>query len=418
VRRLVLAAFVLGAACVMPGGAIAGSRTIVVHNVRGFEHASSVLRRSGGTIVLRPGTYSSLVLGPRSGARLHVVGHGGVRIGGFLLSRTRSVSISGLRIGPVDGDAELRLEGAAGIDLDNLTVSARGTRYRAIVFVASARRVRIRHSVFSHCGDRSPDFANCVTLNRGADNVIIEDNRFHDCHGCDFIHGRFGNWLTIRRNRFDRALPCHHITRYRCGHNDLVQLFAGQWLRVERNHFGVYRAGGAQLYLTDDVDHATVVNNVFLGTDPVLPGYRARMGIVIGANESKRLPYYAKIVSNTILTGYLRRDGYKGSIRMSSRYGSVSRWKRPIVANNIIGLLETSWRVCGASQRFVANLVLRGTNCEDEGYTGDADLDPAGRPHWDSAALGAANRYYSPPVDFTGRARDSDPDVGAYEWRN
>jgi hypothetical protein len=418
VRRLVPFALVLAAAGALTGSSAAAPRTIAVHNPAGFARAAAALDRTGGTIVLRPGAYSSLVLGPRSGGRLHVVGAGSVRVGRFLLLRTRRVSISGLRIGPVGGDAQLELQGAADIDLDDLVVSARDTSYRAFIFVAAARHVRIRRSTFAHCGDRSRDFANCITLNRGAHNVVIEDNRFHDCHGCDFIHGRFGSWLTIRRNRFDRALPCHHITRHRCGHNDLVQLFAGQWLRVERNRFGVYRAGGAQLYLTNDVDHATVVNNLFVGTDPALPGYRARMAIVIGANESKRLPYYAKIVSNTILTGYRRRDGYAGSIRMSSKYGGVRLWKRPIVANNIIGLLDTAWRVCAASQRFVANIVLRGRKCAAEGIQGDLALDEAGRPHWDSIAVGAANRHYAPPVDITGRVRDADPDVGAYEWRN
>ena len=131
---------------------------------------------------------------------------------------------------------------------------------------------------------------------------MIEDNRFHDCFGCDFVNGRFGSHLTIRDNRFERALPCR-MGRYRCGHNDLVQLFGGRRLLVARNHFGVYREGGAQLYLTNAVDYATIVNNVFVGTDPSVPGYRARMGIVIGSSESQRLPYYAQVVNNTILTG-------------------------------------------------------------------------------------------------------------------
>jgi hypothetical protein len=247
---------------------------------------------------------------------------------------------------------------------------------------------------------------------------VIADNRFHDCHGCDFIHGRFGSWLTIVRNRFDRALPCHHMGTYRCGHNDLVQLFAGQWLHVADNHFGVYRAGGAQLYLTDDVDHATIVNNVFIGTDPRVPGYQARTAIVIGARESKRLPYYTKVVNNTILTGYRRRDGYAGSIRLSSAYGGVRLWKRPIIANNIIALLGSYWPVCSASQRFLANVVLRGLNCDPEGYVGQDDLDVAGRPQSDSIAVGAANRHYAPPVDITGAPRDGDPDIGAYEWHS
>ena len=119
--------------------------------------------------------------------------------------------------------------------------------------------------------------------------MVIEGNRFHDCRGCDFVHGRFGSNLTIRGNRFDRALPCR-MDAYRCGHNDLVQLFSGRRLRVERNRFGVYRQGGAQLYLTNDVDHATIVNNLFVGTDPRVPGYRARMGVIVGSATSKRLP--------------------------------------------------------------------------------------------------------------------------------
>ena len=249
-----------------------------------------------------------------------------------------------------------------------------------------------------------------------AHNVAIEDNRFHDCRGCDFIHGRFGSWLTIRRNRFDRALPCH-TGRYRCGHNDLVQLFAGQWLCVEDNKFGVYRDGGAQLYLTDDADHATIVNNVFVGKDPRVPGYRARMAIVVGANESKRLPYYAKIVNNTILTGYRRRDGYAGSIRMSSMCGGIRRWKRPIVANNVIALLQTSWRVCAASQRFLRNIVMDGKDCTADNYAGPVDLDHLGRPLFDSIVIGLANRHYAPANDITGRHRDPQPDVGAYEYR-
>jgi hypothetical protein len=412
---LLVAVVLVAAAVVVPAGS---ARTLAVGSPRAFERAVAALRASGGTIVLRPGAYASLVVGPRSGGRLHIVGRGGVRVGRLLLTRTSRVSVDGLLIGPVGGDSSLELQGASDIDLESLVVSARGTRYRAGVFVAAANHVRIAHSTFTHCGDFSPEFANCITLNRGAHSVVIANNRFHDCHGCDFVHGRFGSWLTIRGNRFDRALPCHHMGRYRCGHNDLVQLFAGQWLRVERNRFGVYRAGGAQLYLTDDVDHATVVNNLFVGTDPTLPGYRARVAIVLGANESKRLPYYAKVVNNTLLTGYRRIDGYAGSIRMSSRYGGVRLWKRPIVANNIIALLKTNWRVCRASQRFIDNVVLHGRNCSEDGYAGDDDLDAAGRPHWDSVAVGAANRHYAPAVDFTGEPRDAHPDIGAFEWRN
>ena len=62
-----------------------------------------------------------------------------------------------------------------------------------------------------------------------------------------------------------RALPCA-IGRVRCGHQDLIELFAGRWLRFEANRFGIYRMGGAQLYLTSAVDHVRITNNVFVGT--------------------------------------------------------------------------------------------------------------------------------------------------------
>jgi parallel beta helix pectate lyase-like protein len=414
VRALVLA---LALAASLPATAAAKTRTLHVRNATGFAHAVKALRESGGTIVLARGVYGKLEIGPRSAPRLKIVGSRGVRVGQLLLERTQHVSIGNLAIAPVGGDAVLELNGASGVDLYDLRVTAKGTSYQSTIFVAFARHVRIRNSEFTHCGDFSHEFSNCITLNRGAHNVIIEDNRFHDCHGCDFVHGRFGSWLTIRRNRFDRALPCHRMGTYRCGHNDLVQLFAGKWLRVARNRFGVYRAGGAQLYLTDDVDHATIVNNVFVGTDPTLPGYHARMGIVIGANESKRLPYYARVVNNTILTGYVRKDGYAGSLRMSSAYGGIPRWKRPIVANNVIGLLRTSWRVCAASQRYVDNIVLHGRNCAGNEYAGADDLDALGRPRADSAAVANADRQYAPTIDVTGRRRDAAPDIGAYEFR-
>jgi hypothetical protein len=264
--------------------------------------------------------------------------------------------------------------------------------------------VTIRDSNLQHCGDRVRRFVHCVALYRWTHVVLLLRNRFHDCYGCDFVHGRFGTDLTLRGNRFERALPCS-FGRYRCGHQDLVQLFSGRRLLVAGNHFGVYREGGAQLYLTNDVDHATVQNNVFVGWDRRVPGYRARMGIVVGSNASRRLPHYARILNNTILTGWRRRDGYSGSIRMSSRYGGVPRWKRPIVANNVIALLETAGRVCLASQRFQNNLVVRGRTCSDHNLVGPSGLDAWGRPRAGSVVIDGANRDRPPARRRPGHRR-------------
>jgi hypothetical protein len=414
----VLVAAALALALDRPADPAAEARpkTIYVKSDAAFAAAVKKLRRSGGTIVLRPRFYRRLVIGPRSWRPLRIVGMRGARVQNVLFDGARRVSFGGVALRPRRGDALIEVRDSRHIDLHDLVVSAWKTRYSASVLISAARGVTIRRSTFTHCGDRAPKFVNCVTLYRWSHDVLIEGNRFRDCFGCDFVHGRFGTDLTIRGNRFERALPCR-MGRYRCGHNDLVQLFAGRRLRVERNHFGVYRSGGAQLYLTNAIDYATVVNNVFVGTDPRVPGYHARMGIVIGSIASRRMPHYAKVINNTILTGQRRRDGYAGSIRMSTRYGSVQRWKRPIVANNVIALLETPGRVCGMAQRFVRNLVVRGRSCSSEDYVGPLDLDGRGRPGAYSPVIDSANRHYAPATDATGRRRAGPPDIGAFEYR-
>ena len=393
----------------------AKSPTRYVRGDAGFAAAVKQFRRSGGRIVLLPGSYRRLVVGPRSWRPLRIVGTRGARVGGIRFDGTQRVSLGRVLVSPVAGDAEVGVWGSRHIDLHDLRVTAHRTRHSASIIVADAAHVTIRRSDFSHCGDHDPEFVNCVTLYRWARHVVIEDNRFHDCFGCDFVNGRFAADLTIRGNRFDRALPCH-MGRYRCHHNDLVQLFGGWRLLVARNRFGVYRGGGAQLYLTNAVDHATIVNNVFLGTDPKVPGYRARMGIVVGSRRTQRMPLYARILNNTILTGERRIDGYAGSIRMSTRYGAVRRAQRPIVANNVIGLLETPGRVCGLAQRFVANLVVRGYGCSPDDIVGPVGLDRLGRPGSESAVIDLASPRYAPPRDVAGRTRDIQPDVGAYEF--
>lgn len=404
------------AAAVLGLAETAEARTIRVKSDAGFARAERALRRSGGTIVLRPALYGKLVIGPRSRRRLRVVGMRGVRVQSLIFAGTRNVSFGGVRIGPISRNALVQVRRSRRVLLHDLVVSARGTRFSATVLIPDSRDVTIRDSNFQHCGDRVRRFVNCVTLYRWSRDVTIERSRFHDCYGCDFVHGRFGSGLTLRGNRFDRALPCS-FGRYRCGHQDLVQLFSGRRLLVTGNRFGVYREGGAQLYLTNDVDDATIVNNVFVGRDPRVPGYSARMGIVVGSNASKRLPQHARILNNTILTGWRRRDGYSGSLRMSSRYGGMPRWKRPIVANNVIALLETPGRVCLAAQRFTNNVVVRGRTCSDANHVGPAGVDGYGRPRAGSVVIDAANRELAPALDATGRPRRGAPDIGALEYR-
>ena len=395
--------------------ALIGS-TQTVRSDAQFESAVSALRDSGGTIVLGARDYGDLVVGARGTRPLRIVGTRGTRVERLLFDHTQQVSAGGFTIAPHLQDAWVEVDASAHVDLHDLHVTAQGTDHLASVVVPDSTDVTIRRSTFTHCGDRSVAWANCLLLWRWSRRVTVEDDWFHDCYGCDFVHGRFGSDLTIRRNRFERALPCR-IGVVRCEHQDLIELFAGQRLRVEDNHFGVYERGGAQLYVTGPTDHVRIVNNVFVGTDPRVPGYRSRNGLVVGSKGAKRLPYDVEVVNNTILTGARRRDGYLGSVRINSRYRALARRLRPVFANNVFGFLESRWPVCKASRLTVANVVLRGEPCSSD-EVGPADLDARGRPTAASTLLiDRADRRYAPARDITGRPRGRAPDIGAYEFR-
>jgi hypothetical protein len=418
VKRHLVAAFLLaalaGAVPAAPLGAHAPS--LRVHNEAQFASAVSRLRKSGGTIWLLPHAYrQQLVVPPRTGGWLRILGTPGARVERLLLDHTQRVSIGRLRVIPFAQDARIEADSSAQIDLHDLVVSAAGTPYSASVHLPLSRNVTIRRSEFTHCSDRSPLMMSCVFL-RWVSYLTIEDSSFHDCHGCDFVNGRFGRGLTLRGNRFERALPCHGLGRFRCGHQDLVQLFAGRGLVVEGNHFGLYRKGAAQLYLTNAVDNARIENNIFTGTDPRFPGYHARVALIVGAWGTPRVPRDVRILNNTILTGAPRIDGYLGSIRMSSAYADVLRRRRPVLANNVIALLGVPGHVCKQLRASVSNLILKGRRCSDSDLHGDAGLDPRGRPTADSTLLiDGANGRYATSRDITGRPRGRTPDIGAYE---
>jgi hypothetical protein len=413
-----LAVVVLAAA---PAAESAKSKTIRVRNDRQFQAAVFRLRNSGGTIRLLPNHYRLLVVPPRSGRPLRIIGGRGVRIERVVFDRTKNVSLARVKISPRREHAIVEVNHSKHIDLDRLVVTARGTDLSSSVTAWRSRSVRIRRSTFTHCGDRSVEWSNCLTFFRRTQQITVEDNWFHDCYGCDFIHGRFGSNLTIRRNRFERALPCRFrlLGRARCGHQDLIQLFAGTGLRIERNHFGVYKYGGAQLSLTGPIDHVSIANNVFVGTDSRIPGYQSRIAIIIGVKGSDRLPRFVEVVNNTILTGFKRIDGYAGSLRISRayRYGGYSRRERPLIANNVIALLRTWGRVCFGARGSISNVIIRGHRCSRTDEVGPVNLDRGGRPTLRSQLLiDTANARHAPPHDMTGRRRGLAPDIGAYEF--
>ncbi len=402
----------------LPLDADAEIASIHVRNNAEFAAAVAALRDRGGTIRLRRHVYrGELVVPSRSAKPLRIVGERGVVVESLLLDRTQHVSVGHLTVAPVTEDAWVKVYGSRHIELHDVLITAARTRYRATVQVPDSDHVVIRRSEFRHCGDRSPLFSNCLHLQQRARHVTVVGNWFHDCRGCDFIHGRFGYGLTLRGNRFERALPCG-MNRHRCGHQDLVSLFSGHQLRIERNTFGVYKLGAAQLYLIGAVDRVSIVNNVFRGTDPRLPGYRARVAIIIGSRGTTRVPRRVRVVNNTILTGARRIDGYAASIRMSGVYWKLQRRKRPLLANNVIGLVEDPHHVCSVARTAVSNVVLRGVACRGFNRVGRAHLDAFGRPTAASTLLiDRATRRLSSRLDIDGRPRGSRPDIGAYEFR-
>jgi hypothetical protein len=417
-RRFIAAlAVVVVAATTHASSSAATPATVWVGSESEVAAAVYRLAATGGHIVLRPGTYrGTLVVPPRSGARLRIDGRPGTLVERVLLDHADNVSVGRMRVSPVDGDAGVDVIQSRHVELHDLFVTAQGTARSASVRIPDSQHVTIRDSEFAHCGDRSPVFVNCLLVLDWATDVLIEDSWFHDCAGCDFVHGRFGSRLTIRRNRFERALPCR-IGRARCGHQDLIELFAGRRLRVEGNRFGVYRVGGAQLYLTGPMSDVVVANNVFLGYDRRVRGYRARIGLIVGSAGPGPVPRYVRVVNNTILTGARRSDGYSGSLRMSSRYGGLPKRVRPIVANNVIGVLDRPNRVCSTARLAASNVVLRGTPCSHSDVVGPPNLDRHGRPTSGSDLLiDRANRHYAPRFDLAGHRRGSSPDIGAFEY--
>ena len=128
---------------VVPLSADANIAAIQVRNSTQFAAAVAALRDTGGTIKLRRNYYGGeLVVGSRSAKPLRIVGERGVRVESLLLERTQHVSVSRLTIAPIREDAWLRISGSRHIELHDLLVTAKGTRYRATLQIigVEARR--------------------------------------------------------------------------------------------------------------------------------------------------------------------------------------------------------------------------------------------------------------------------------------
>jgi parallel beta helix pectate lyase-like protein len=399
-------------------GAIAPPGARSVGSAAGFEAAVAAMRDTGGTITLTAGTYSTKMrIGPRSSRRLTISGpaRGRAVVRAIVLDRAQAVTIRKLHIRAMARDGGIHTIYSRHIRLHDLTFTAIGTTRRVGVNLDHSSHVTVDHSVFAHCGDNTPRWSMCI-LPRYAAFVTIEHSRFHDCLGCDFIHGRAGPKLRIQSNTFNRALACHH-SWHKCGHQDMVELFLANGMVVRDNIFGVNQFGGAQLYMALAVDHVRVLDNLFLASDPRAPGVVPRTGILVGTKAALRVPHDVDIINNTILSGSRRPDHNALSIVVSHRYNVLKRAWQPLIANNILGKQLSPNLVCPRLRRSTHNVITKGVACGSTDVVGDPLLNTRERPTAASVlVIDKANPLYAPVFDLLGHRRRGPPDIGAYEY--
>ena len=415
-RRLALAVPVVTAlaiaAAVLP--AAAGASTRYVSNAAQFQSAVAAFRQSGGTIVLRRHIYTAtMVVGRRSTRRLTIVG-AGARVQLLELNDTQHVKVRHLFVHPLSADGGIVAQSSSHLVFQGDSFTADGTRHTVTLDLDHSDTVTVRASRFSHCGDRTPEWALCL-LPRWASHVTVEGNWFHDCFGCDFIHGRAGPAFTVENNRFARALACHH-SWVKCGHSDDIELFAADGMLVRRNVFGVNQRGGAQLYMANVVDHVRIVNNLFIRHDPRAPGVIPRIGIQVGTRVPRPDPLDVQIVNNTILSGRRTASHAATSILLSPHYGLVPADERPVIVNTVLARLDDTSLVCPDAGFLKADVAGTGAGCL--GITvGDPALTATGFPTSSSTLLiNQAARRWAPPRDLLEHPRVGRPDIGCYEY--
>lgn len=417
-----LAAVILAATAGAPAAADTGSLLPFTAPVRsvgtaaGFQSAVAAMRTSGGTIVLQGHRYTrTLYIGPRTGPMLTIAGEAGARVQSIILDHAHNVTIRNTTVYPMTGNGGITSEYSTYVTLRQDTFTAEHTSHIVEVNLDHSDHVLVRDSDFSHCGDNNPGWSLCL-LPQYADNVTVLHNRFHDCRGCDFIHGRAGSNLRIVKNRFARALVCNH-SWVKCGHQDDIELFAANGLLVSRNTFGVTQLGGAQLYMAVATNHVLVKNNKFIRKDPQAPGVVSRVGILVGTKVSTVFPHDVTIENNTVLSGKIRPDHKADSIVLSPRYAKAPVDERPIIVNNIFAKQLAPYRICNLSQLSAHNVVEQGTACGATDVVGSANLNFRGRPTAASTlVIDQADPAYAPSRDMLDHRRVGPPDIGAFEY--
>jgi hypothetical protein len=386
----------------------AGARTRVVSSESGFRIAVSQMRASGGVVVVRAGSYGTLAVTNRAGRWLTVRARPGVSVRNLVIRNAARVRLVDVRV----KGGRLNVHSSRQVKLERVRI------VRSRMSLAAANFVTISRSQFTRCGENREA---CLATGWGdwaSSHVRVIASRFYDCYGCDFIRGRIGTGFVLRGSILERAVPGPCGAEWECNHQDGVQIGAGREILIEGNRFGLTAYGAGQLYFSQQIDGLTIRNNVFFGTDATLPDWIGWAAIIVGNHVvEEHFPRHVAIVNNTILTGSPRPDGLANSVYLSPSYANIPVEERPLIANNVLGLLRNPERLCTLGGVVIANAVKDGAACIEGGIVGDPMLDEWGVPLEGSVVVDQADPAWATVNDLRGWARDATPDIGAFEFR-
>jgi hypothetical protein len=381
--------------------------TWVARDAASFASALAAAR-PGDTIQLADGSYPNLpVTNVAPSTPLTITGGRGARVDGFMVSGSSNVVFSGLTITPVGTQPTLfKIKDSSDIVIDRILLDGRSEDIGAIISTTeTAGRVTIKNSELTNCGKGG----RCI--GPGALDLRILNNAFHDCYDCDFIRGgsNGGNGTLIQGNTFDRAVPgtCTGTTT-ECPHSDHVQIMSGGPWTIVGNRFGERRRGAADIFVgtgtnaTNRIHDVLIASNLFVEPQPTNYGVRVSDSRGDGAGLPKRI----SIVNNTILAGGT------AAVHIDDGYRKLDKDRRPLLANNILGVGSNS---CSNGQS-MSNLVLSGDLCNQD-VAGPANLGSDASPTTGSTlVIDKADAGYAPKTDFFGRPRVGAPDRGAIEY--
>lgn len=382
----------------------AGGGVFSASDAAGFTEA---LKKAGAgdTIKLAAGTYPVLTVEKKDGVT--VSGPRDAKLDGVAIVQSTGITLEGVSVTPsADVRAEISLERSSGVVVKDVLVDGRDEHVGAgIVADETVSGLTVDGSEITNCGENN----RCLAF-AGTTGVVVSGNAFHDCLSCDFIRG--GSGMTIRGNSFDRAVhgSCEQEGTP-CPHNDHIQILGGGPWKIIANTFGDRAGGAATIYISpgkanasNPIHDVSIVSNLFRGE-----AGRYAIEVVGGQPVKSGLIRNVSIVNNTILSGRL------AALAIGPGWDAVSASARPLVANNIFGIIKTN--VCPRAV-FVANVVDRGHTSCDGLRKATLGLDASGAPTKASTAIvNKADARYAPKTDLYGHLRNGRPDIGAIEYR-